>query len=153
MSHKYDEFFRNLSDAAVVVAVAVREAERLGLKRTLDDVKDMYNGLVEIKNNVMTKIEAEHAAAMLDGEKSDQQLRREFLAQTAGMPPRGIVPQVAMFPPSAAPHWPCPGQVTTATFKKEAYFEHPTDPEGPPGPEAAGAVDACTETPNPTEGD
>lgn len=138
MSHKYDEFFRNLSDAAVVMAVAVREAERLGLKRTLDDVKDMYNGLTEIKNNVMTKIEAEHAAAMLDGEKSDQQLRREFLAQTAGLPSQAIM---------------YPSPIRAAVFPKEAYFEHPANPEGPPGPETAGAVDACTETPNPSEGD
>lgn len=135
MSHKYDEFFRNLSDAAVVTAVAVREAERLGLKRTLADVQDLYHGLVEIKNNVMTKIEAEHAAAMLDGEKSDQQLRREFLAQTAGV----------KLPPLSQ-------GIRTAVFPKEVYFEHPTNPEGPPGPEAAGSVDACTETPDPTQG-
>lgn len=64
--HKYDEFFRLLSDAQVVTARAVREAEALGLKTTLDEVESLRAGLVKIANNVMTKIESDHIASIID---------------------------------------------------------------------------------------
>lgn len=66
MGHKYDEFFRLLTDAHVVLARAVREAEALGLKSTLEEVKGFYSGTVKVANNVMTKIESDHIAALLD---------------------------------------------------------------------------------------
>lgn len=64
--HKYDEFYRLLCDAKVVTARAVREAEALGLKGTLDEITDLYNGLGKIANNVMAKIEADHIASLID---------------------------------------------------------------------------------------
>ncbi len=66
MAHRYDEFYRLLVDAHVVTARAVREAEKLGLSATLDEIKDLYNGLVKISGNVMTKIEADHIAGLID---------------------------------------------------------------------------------------
>lgn len=70
MSHKYDEFYRLLVDAHVTMARAVREAEKLGLGKTLAEVKDLYNGQVKVANNVMTKIESDHIAGLLDADKA-----------------------------------------------------------------------------------
>jgi hypothetical protein len=66
MAHKYDEFYRLLVDAHVVTARAVREAEALGLKSTLDEVENLRAGLVKVANNVMTKIESDHIAGIID---------------------------------------------------------------------------------------
>jgi len=66
MGHKYDEFYRLLVDAHVVTARAVREAEALGLKSTLDEVENLRAGLVKVANNVMTKIESDHIAGIID---------------------------------------------------------------------------------------
>lgn len=68
--HKYDEFYRLLVDAHVVTARAVREAEALGLSATLDEITNLYNGVVKIANNVMTKIEADHIATLIDNDNA-----------------------------------------------------------------------------------
>lgn len=153
MGHRYDEFHRLLSDQIVVQERTIREAERLGLRRTLLELKSIQRDTREINSNVLTKIEGAHASAMLEGEKEDTKLRRDFLAQTAALPPRDIVPQVDMFPQSVAHRWPCHGGIIGTTFNKEFYDATATNPEGPPGPETAGAVEACTSPDPTTEGE
>lgn len=66
MAHKYDEFYRNLCDAKVVTATSIREAERLGLTTTLDELKHCYGVMSKIANNVMAKIESAHVADLME---------------------------------------------------------------------------------------
>lgn len=144
MSHKYDEFYRNLADQCVVQQITVREAERLGLRATLIKLQDIHAATREIADNVMAKIEAAQVAAMLEGEEDDTVLRRNFLADTAALPPL-VREQATAFP----------FRDSTAVFHNEVYFATAPDPKGPTGPEAAGTIEAgpAAGTTDPTEGE
>jgi hypothetical protein len=113
MAHKYDEFFRLLVDAHVVTGRAVREAEALGLKSTLDEIKDLYNGLVKISNNVMTKIESDHIAKLIDN---------------SGAPPLTSAPAKRKFGQDAWPQAAMTPQFMYLQINEERNCNDPTDP-------------------------
>jgi hypothetical protein len=95
MGHKYDEFYRNLCDAKVVTSTAIREAERLGLSTTLDELKDCYGVLHKITNNVITKIEAEHVAGLIERREEKRRVAEQGYSvsseqyHTGGLPSAG----------------------------------------------------------------
>jgi hypothetical protein len=122
MAHKYDEFYRNLCDAKVVVSTATREAERLGLSTTLDELKDCYGVLHKIANNVITKIEAEHVAGLLERREEKRRVNEqgysvspEQYGYSASVPfnpqtgQRANVTSVTLAPSAQATYSHCPG--------------------------------------------
>lgn len=69
MSHKYDEFYRMLSDQLVVSNRTIREAERLGLSTTLTKLKDAHYTVFRISGDVLTKIEASHISDVQEAQQ------------------------------------------------------------------------------------
>lgn len=94
--NKLEPFFKQLAALAVQISETERMAESLGLNNSAEKLKDARAMVNSMANKVMTKIEAEHVAGLMERDKMPK--HKECAMACAQAVEYGVWPQNSCYP-------------------------------------------------------